>query len=261
MCAHAPRVQQQAARPPRPEIAIRTRIRPAQDARTIPESGARTSRALLRGMPDGSARRGPTACQIGKRVAGRSGRFRQNRQQFIGLELSAEICDIRLPRETTLMGETSEHPREFPRFEVNAYVDYTGNEVLLFHRIQNISLGGVCIQTTGVEEVGTLVDLVLNFPSSTPRSRSPARSCGRTASRRWTWASATSTSTKSARTPCASTSTWSASSARRPRFCRLQIEQAVAGREVLLRRSPGGPGSAGSSCRARRPRRASGGRR
>ena len=39
-----------------------------------------------------------------------------------------------------------------------------GNEVLLFHRIQNISLGGVCIQTTGVEEVGTLVDLVLNFP-------------------------------------------------------------------------------------------------
>ena len=58
----------------------------------------------------------------------------------------------------------AEQPREFPRFEVNAYVDYTGNEVLLFHRIQNISLGGVCIQTTGVEEVGTLVDLVLNFP-------------------------------------------------------------------------------------------------
>jgi len=67
-----------------------------------------------------------------------------------------------------MMGETSEdhseHPREFPRFEVNAYVDYTGNEVLLFHRIQNISLGGVCIQTSGVEEVGTVVDLVLNFP-------------------------------------------------------------------------------------------------
>ena len=60
--------------------------------------------------------------------------------------------------------ETSEQPREFPRYEVNAYVDYTGNEVLLFHRIQNISLGGVCIQTSGVEEVGTVVDLVLNFP-------------------------------------------------------------------------------------------------
>ena len=62
------------------------------------------------------------------------------------------------------MGDPSEHPREFPRFEVNAYVDYTGNEVLLFHRIQNISLGGVCIQTSGVEEVGTMVDLVINFP-------------------------------------------------------------------------------------------------
>jgi uncharacterized protein (TIGR02266 family) len=60
--------------------------------------------------------------------------------------------------------EQSEQPREFPRYEVNAYVDYTGNEVLLFHRIQNISLGGVCIQTSGVEEVGTVVDLVLNFP-------------------------------------------------------------------------------------------------
>ena len=60
--------------------------------------------------------------------------------------------------------DDGEQPREFPRFEVNAYVDFTGNEVMLFHRIQNISLGGVCIQTSGVEEVGTVVDLVLNFP-------------------------------------------------------------------------------------------------
>jgi len=62
------------------------------------------------------------------------------------------------------MGETSELPREYPRYEVNAYVDYTGNEVLLYHRIQNISLGGVCIQSSGVEDVGTTVDLVINFP-------------------------------------------------------------------------------------------------
>jgi uncharacterized protein (TIGR02266 family) len=66
--------------------------------------------------------------------------------------------------ETQKMADASEQPREFPRYEVNAYVDYTGNEVLLFHRIQNISLGGVCIQTSGVEEVGTIVDIVLNFP-------------------------------------------------------------------------------------------------
>lgn len=62
------------------------------------------------------------------------------------------------------MSEASELPREYPRFEVNAYVDYTGNEVVLYHRIQNISLGGICIQSSGVEDVGTTVDLVINFP-------------------------------------------------------------------------------------------------
>jgi hypothetical protein len=46
------------------------------------------------------------------------------------------------------MSESSELPREYPRYEVNAYVDYTGNEVLLYHRIQNISLGGICIQSS-----------------------------------------------------------------------------------------------------------------
>ena len=68
------------------------------------------------------------------------------------------------------MGDLPEHAREFPRFEVNAYVDYTGNEVLLFHRIQNISLGGVCIQTSGVEEIGTMVTWSSTSPSSTPPS-------------------------------------------------------------------------------------------
>ena len=62
------------------------------------------------------------------------------------------------------MSEASELPREYPRYEVNAYVDYTGSEVLLYHRIQNISLGGICLQSSGVEEVGTTVDLVINFP-------------------------------------------------------------------------------------------------
>ena len=64
------------------------------------------------------------------------------------------------------MSETEDdrRTREFPRYEVSAYVDYTGTEVLLYHRIQNISLGGICIQSSAVEEVGTVVDLVLNFP-------------------------------------------------------------------------------------------------
>ncbi len=54
--------------------------------------------------------------------------------------------------------------REHPRYEVTVYVDYSGSEVLLYHRIENISLGGICIQTAAVEEVGTIVDLMINFP-------------------------------------------------------------------------------------------------
>jgi len=54
--------------------------------------------------------------------------------------------------------------RMFPRIEVNAYVDYTGSEVLLFHKIENISLGGISIQASKIEPVGSIVDLVVNFP-------------------------------------------------------------------------------------------------
>jgi len=54
--------------------------------------------------------------------------------------------------------------RRYPRIEANAYVDYTGEEVLLFHTIENISLGGISIIAPSVEEVGTLVELVVNFP-------------------------------------------------------------------------------------------------
>jgi len=60
--------------------------------------------------------------------------------------------------------ESADDKRIYPRFEVTAYVDYAGSEVLLYHRIENISLGGICIQTASVEDVGTIVDLVINFP-------------------------------------------------------------------------------------------------
>ncbi len=54
--------------------------------------------------------------------------------------------------------------RMFPRIEVNAYVDYTGSEVLLFHKIENISLGGISIQASKIEPVGSIVELTVNFP-------------------------------------------------------------------------------------------------
>jgi uncharacterized protein (TIGR02266 family) len=63
------------------------------------------------------------------------------------------------------MSDTDElTPRAHPRYEVDAYVDYTGSEILLYHQIQNLSLGGICLQTPSVEDVGTIVDLVINFP-------------------------------------------------------------------------------------------------
>ncbi len=58
----------------------------------------------------------------------------------------------------------SEKSREHPRFEVKAYVDYAGTDVLLYHGIQNVSLGGICINSPSLEEVGTTVSVVINFP-------------------------------------------------------------------------------------------------
>jgi uncharacterized protein (TIGR02266 family) len=66
-------------------------------------------------------------------------------------------------RDSASMSDPAQ-PRAFPRLELKAYVDYAGSEVLLYHKVQNISLGGICIQSSAVEDVGTIVDLVLNFP-------------------------------------------------------------------------------------------------
>ena len=51
----------------------------------------------------------------------------------------------------------AQQPRKFPRYEIAAYVDCAGSEVMLRYRLQNISLGGLCIQCEQVEEVGTEV--------------------------------------------------------------------------------------------------------
>lgn len=96
--------------------------------------------------------------------------------------LHAEACAYALFRPTTLnhtlmnlgkgvamphaslMSADKKDGRKYPRYEIAAYVDCSGGEVLLHHRLQNISLGGVCIQCDTVEEVGTEVDLLIHFP-------------------------------------------------------------------------------------------------
>jgi uncharacterized protein (TIGR02266 family) len=59
---------------------------------------------------------------------------------------------------------TADHNREHVRIETDALVDYTGSEVLLFHKIENLSLGGISIRTATPEDLGTSVFITINFP-------------------------------------------------------------------------------------------------
>lgn len=58
----------------------------------------------------------------------------------------------------------SRDKRRYPRIEVNAFVDCSGDEVLLFHKIENISLGGLSLKSSFAEDVGTICEIVVNFP-------------------------------------------------------------------------------------------------
>jgi len=64
------------------------------------------------------------------------------------------------------MADTSDNriERQHPRHTVTAFVDYSGASRYTYQRVQNISLGGICISTPMLEEVGTEVDLVVQFP-------------------------------------------------------------------------------------------------
>jgi len=54
--------------------------------------------------------------------------------------------------------------RKYKRIETDALLDYTGKDVLLYHCIKNLSLGGICINTPDIEEIGSEVILLINFP-------------------------------------------------------------------------------------------------
>lgn len=54
--------------------------------------------------------------------------------------------------------------RRHKRYELEAFVDYTGREFLLNHRIYDLSMGGLRLATSETEPVGTQVDLVITFP-------------------------------------------------------------------------------------------------
>ena len=59
---------------------------------------------------------------------------------------------------------TESNQREHLRISGEAYIDYTGNEVLMFQKIIDVSIGGVKIIATQLEEVNTDVYVDLHFP-------------------------------------------------------------------------------------------------
>lgn len=54
--------------------------------------------------------------------------------------------------------------RTYPRVSVGATADVTSDELSLFNRIENISLGGACIQAARMETVGTTIELAITIP-------------------------------------------------------------------------------------------------
>ena len=54
--------------------------------------------------------------------------------------------------------------RAHPRYEVEAEADLSAGASQSSHPIQNLSLGGICIRTPILEEVGQPVDVVLRLP-------------------------------------------------------------------------------------------------
>jgi hypothetical protein len=54
--------------------------------------------------------------------------------------------------------------RRFARYAVNAQADVAGQDLLLYHRIRDLSLGGIGLEAPPVGEVGSRVEVTLTFP-------------------------------------------------------------------------------------------------
>ena len=59
-----------------------------------------------------------------------------------------------------MLQRVQDDARVHPRYEIESSADISGGS----HRIQNISLGGICIRTSRLQEVGAPVDVVLDLP-------------------------------------------------------------------------------------------------
>lgn len=60
-----------------------------------------------------------------------------------------------------------EEKRLYPRIEANVQGNLLGESVILFHAVENVSLGGISLKAPSVERTGTIVELLLHFDGDT----------------------------------------------------------------------------------------------
>src|SRR5262249_52737819 len=75
----------------------------------------------------------------------------------------APCCILRCVKQSGSL-ESFHRGRRHARYEVEAYADVTGDEVLLYHPIRDISAGGMRIETGSREAVGTQLEVLVCFP-------------------------------------------------------------------------------------------------
>ena len=54
--------------------------------------------------------------------------------------------------------------RRHPRIETDATLDYLGSDVLLDHKIEDLSASGLSLACSSREPVGSVVQVTVNFP-------------------------------------------------------------------------------------------------
>ena len=62
------------------------------------------------------------------------------------------------------MPDTPSTDRSHDRFRVAACADVAGSDLLLYHRIEDLSEGGMCFASPRPDAVGASIDVTLTFP-------------------------------------------------------------------------------------------------
>ncbi len=81
--------------------------------------------------------------------------------------IGASMCCFQADSRNRRKWMSDYHDRQFPRIKVIATADVNSEEMLLFHKIENLSLGGICIQVPEQIPAGDQVEVVINLEEDT----------------------------------------------------------------------------------------------